>query len=89
MEEKEKKGCFLFLTIFALASIGIYIGLEFECPFLKNLCMMSSGCAGAFIGSTYLSSKKDKMAKSKWILIALGMLLLAALLTWLMEGKLW
>ena len=89
MEEIERKGCLLLIGIVVLASIGIYIGLELECLFLKNLCIMSAGTAGAFIGSTYLYNKNNKITPGKWALIILGILLLTALLTWLMEGKLW
>lgn len=79
----------MWLGCIALMAVGIYVALELDIPLLKNLCIMSGGGIGAYIGETYLSNKKKITTRKKWLIYIVLILVLTALVTWLLEGRLW
>lgn len=46
----------------AMASVGIYIALRLEWPFLKNLMYLTPALVAPYIGEKYFSDKNKKNA---------------------------
>ncbi|TWJ16815.1 hypothetical protein JN06_01107 [Bacteroides zoogleoformans] len=87
--EKERKGCLLLIGFTAMASVGIYIALRLEWPFLKNLMYLTPALVVPYIGEKYFkfNNKNKKTPKWRWALLIVLIFLLAGLVTWLMKSR--
>ena len=91
--EREHQGCLLLIgTVVAYGAV-IFVAYKLDFPFLKMIGYMFPALTGAYIGSRYFSTaeqkKKNSFSRRTWILLIIGGLVLAAVLAWLLEGKLW
>ncbi|MGP1623581.1 hypothetical protein [Bacteroides heparinolyticus] len=85
--EKGQKGCLLLIGFTAMASVGIYIALRLEWPFLRNLMYLTPALVAPYIGEKYFSEKNKKTPKWRWALVFILIFLLAGLVTWWMESR--
>ena len=91
--EREHQGCLLLIgTIVAYGSV-IFVAYELDIPFLKMIGYMLPALTGSYIGSRYFSTakqqRKNSFSRRTWGWLILGCLALAAVLAWLLEGRLW
>lgn len=84
--ERWRIGCLFYIGFLAVAAVGIYVCLKLELSYLKNLIILSAALVGPYIGEAYFSYKNKKTPKKRWALYAVIILLLAGLITWLMEN---
>ncbi|WP_373735788.1 hypothetical protein [Bacteroides heparinolyticus] len=85
--EKGQKGCLLLIGFTAMASVGIYIALRLEWPFLRNLMYLTPALVAPYIGEKHFSDKNKKTPKWRWALVFILIFLLAGLVTWWMESR--
>ena len=91
--EREHQGCLVGIGMLAVCGVVFLVAYKLQYPFFKFVCYLFPGLMGAYIGSQYFSSaeqrKKSRFPRRTWILLAIGYLVLAALLAWWLEGRLW
>lgn len=87
--KKEHIGCLWLIGVIVLTAIIMYIGDALDIPYLKNLCSVPIIVGCVYIGKRYFAEKERKLSKGQLALAFVGLLLLFALITWLMEGRLW
>lgn len=58
--EKGQKGCLLLIGFTAMASVGIYIALRLEWPFLRNLMYLTPALVAPYIGENISAIKTKK-----------------------------
>ena len=83
--EKERKGCLIMIAVIFLTATGMYIALELDWPYLKNLSMMLCCMTGGYVGNTYhrfLPSTKPT-PKKYWVWCFLAIFVLAGIFTWI------
>lgn len=85
--EPERKGCLIQIGTMALVAIGMYISIEMEWLYLKNLLLMSSCLIGSFVGERYYRKPSKQTSNKTYIWLVIGALVAAGLLTWLLEGR--
>lgn len=91
--EREHQGCLIGIGMLAVCGVLLFVAYKWEIPFLKYVCYLFPALIGSYIGSQYFSSKeqkaKNRFSRRTWGWLVGGFILLAALLAWLLEGKLW
>lgn len=91
--EREHQGCLLLIGTIAVYGAVIFAAYKLDIPFLKMIGYMLPALTGSYIGSRYFSTakRKDKNSFSRrtWGWLILSCLALAAVLAWLLEGRLW
>ncbi len=87
--KKEHKGCLILISGMFFASIGLYIGLKFDFPFIRVFSQLSIGMFGAYIGNKYFNDKEKNPNERFWLIVFLITLLASAILAWCIEGKIW
>ena len=85
--EKEKKGCLIPLAFLAAGIISFCIGLAYDIHILYVLGFLIPAYGGT-IYSQY-TGKKKKWSIMKHILVSFLMLLIAAIVCFILYGKLW
>ncbi|ADV43408.1 hypothetical protein [Bacteroides helcogenes] len=91
--KREYKGCLVSIAIVVIF-VGIQcIGIWTDIPFLKHISYICCGSTCAYVGGIYFSSSPEnpnkQWSRKTWILIAIVTLVVAAALSWLLDGKLW
>lgn len=85
----------IIIAIIILAfCFGLYVLSDrWDAPVLRFLNYTIIGAASGIYAGPRLAPEVDKekyrMTPRKWILIIVGVVVLAALLSWLVEGRLW
>lgn len=91
--KREHQGCLIGIGMVAICGVILFVAYKWEIPFLKYVCYLFPALIGPYIGSQYFSSKeqkaKNRFSRRTWILLIISYLVLAALLAWLLEGRLW
>lgn len=92
--EREHQGCLIGIGMLAVCGVILFVAYKWDIPFLKFACCMFCGFIGVYVGNRYFYStveqrEKNRFSRRTWILLAIGYLVLAALLAWLLEGRLW
>ena len=73
----------------AVCGVILFVAYKWDIPFLKCVCYLLSALIGSYIGSQYLQRVKNRFSRRTWSWLVAGFFLLAALLAWLFEGRLW
>ena len=82
--EKERKGCLIMIAVIFLTATGMYIALELDWLYLKNLSMMLCCMTGGYVGNTYHRPASAKpISKKRWIWYYLAIFVLAGIFTWI------
>lgn len=84
--EKGQKGCLLLIGLTAISSVGIYIALQLEWLFFKNLILLLPAAFAPYIGEKYFSNGNKRTPKWQWALFIILIFLLAGLVTWWMKS---
>ena len=91
--EREHQGCLLLIGTIAVYGAVIFAAYKLDIPFLKMIGYMLPALTGSYIGSRYFSTAKQKdknsFSRRTWGWLTFGCLMLAAVLAWLLEGRLW
>ncbi len=92
--EREHQGCLVGIGMLAVCGVILFVAYKWDIPLLKFACYMFCGFIGVYVGNRYFYStveqrEKNRFSRRTWILLAIGYLVLAALLAWLLEGRLW
>lgn len=91
--KSEYQGCLIGIGMMVIYGAVLFVAYKLYMPFLKCACYLLPGLTGAYIGSRYFSTAKQKdknsFSRRTWVLLIIGSLVLAALLSWWLEGKLW
>lgn len=91
--ERGHQGCLLLIGTMVVYGAIIFVAYKLDMPFLKMIGYMLPALTGSYIGSRYFSTaeQKDKNSFSRrtWGWLTFGCLALAAVLAWLLEGRLW
>ena len=77
----------------AVCGAILFVAYKWDIPFLKRACCLLPALIGTYIGSqdfdTAEQGVKNRFSRRTWILMVSGFLILAAVLAWLFEGRLW
>lgn len=91
--EREHQGCLIGIGMVAVCRAILFVAYKWDIPFLKCACYLLPALIGSYIGSQYFNTAeqrvKNRFSRRTWILIVIGFLILAAVLAWLFEGRLW
>ena len=91
--KSEYQGCLIGISMMAIYGVILWVAYKLDIPLLWYACYLLPGLTGAYIGSRYFSTAGQKgqhsFSRRTWTLLIIGCLLLAALLAWWLEGKLW
>lgn len=91
--EREHQGCLIGISMVAVCGAILFVACKWDIPFLKCVCYLLPALIGSYIGSQYFSNEeqrvKNRFSRRTWVLLIIGCLALAALLAWLLEGRLW
>lgn len=91
--EREHQGCLIGIGMLAVYAVVIVVAYKLQYPFFKYACYLLPSLTSPYIGSQYFSTaeqrEKNRFSRRTWILLTIGYLVLAALLAWLLEGRLW
>lgn len=84
----------IIIAIIILAfCFGLYVLSDrWDAPVLRFLNYAIIGATSGILGSRLapeVDKEKYRMTPRKWILSIVGVVVLAALLSWLVEGRLW
>ena len=84
--EREHQGCLIGIGMVAVCGAILFVAYKWDIPLLPALI-------GSYIGSQYFSNEKQRVknrfSRRTWSWLVVGFFLLAALLAWLFEGRLW
>lgn len=91
--EQEHKGCLVGIGMLAVYAAVIFVAYKLDWPLLKFAAYLFPGLTGTYVGNRYFSTaeqrEKNRFSRRAWVLIAIGYLVMAALLAWWLEGRLW
>lgn len=91
--EREHKGCLMGIGMLVVCGVIFFVAYKVDIPFLKFACYMFSSFIGVYVGNRYFSTEeqreKNRFSRRTWTLLVIGYLVLAALLAWWLEGRLW
>lgn len=91
--EREHKGCLVGIGMVAVCGAVLFVAYKLDILFLRFVCFLLPALIGPYIGGRYLSTaeqrEKNRFSRRTWILLIIGCLVVAALLAWLLEGRLW
>ena len=91
--ERELHGCLIGIGMVAVGGAILFVAYKWDIPFLKCVCYLLPALIGSYIGSQYFSNEeqrvKNRFSRRTLVLLIIGCLALAALLAWLLEGRLW
>ena len=91
--EREHQGCLIGISMVAVCGAILFVAYKRDIPFVKCVCYLLPALIGSYIGSQYFSNEeqrvKNRFSRRTWVLLIIGCLALAALLAWLLEGRLW
>lgn len=91
--EREHQGCLIGIGMVAVCGVILFVAYKWDIPFLKCVCYLLPALIGSYIGSQYFSNEeqrvKNRFSRRTWSWLITGFFLLAALLAWLFEGRLW
>ncbi len=91
--EREHQGCLIGIGMVAVCGAILFVAYKWDIPFLKCVCYLLPALIGSYIGSQYFSNEeqrvKNRFSRRTLVLLIIGCLALAALLAWLLEGRLW
>ena len=91
--EREHQGCLIGIGMVAVCGAILLVAFKWDIPFLKCVCCLLPALIGSYIGSQYFSNEeqrvKNRFSRRTLVLLIIGCLALAALLDWLLEGRLW
>ena len=91
--EREHQGCLIGIGMLAVYAVVLFVGYQLDWPLLKFSAYLFPGLTGTYVGNRYFSTEeqreKNRFSRRTWILLVIGYLVLAALLAWLLEGRLW
>ena len=81
------------IGMLAVCGAILFVAHKWDIPFLKCVSYLMPALIGSYIGSQYFSNEeqrvKNRFSLRTWVLIAIGFLVVAALLAWWLEGRLW
>lgn len=76
-----------------VCGVILVVAYKLDIPYLRCASFLLPALIGSYIGSRYLSTAEQREKKSfsrrTWILLIIGCLASAALLAWLLDGRLW
>ena len=91
--EREHNGCLRGMGMVAVCVAILCVAYKWDIPFLKCGCYVVPALIGSDVGSQYFSNEgqrvKNRFSRRTLVLLIIGCLALAALLAWLLEGRLW
>ena len=91
--EREHQGCLIGISMVAVCGAILFVAYKWDIPFLKCVCYLLPVLIGSYICSQYFSNEeqrvKHRYSRRTRELLNIGCLALAALLAWLLEGRLW
>lgn len=91
--EREHQGCLIGISMVAVCGAILFVAYKWDIPFLRCASFLLPALIGPYIGSRYLNTaeqrEKNSFSRRTWVLLIIGCLTLAALLAWLLEGRLW
>lgn len=91
--ERERQGCLIGIGMLTVYAVVLFVGYKLDYPLLKFAAYLFPGLTGTYVGNRYFSTEeqreKNRFSRRTWILLVIGYLVMAAVLAWWLEGRLW